>query len=109
MSSELTAVLAALSDPTRRAAVQRLAQGPATASQLAALAPISRPAVSQHLRVLREVGLVRMTPSGRNVWYELAGVPLLDAHRWLDGLVEQWVAGPTRLERTTSPPTKEPR
>jgi DNA-binding transcriptional ArsR family regulator len=51
-------VLGALSDPTRRAIVQRLALGPATATQLAELAPMSRPAVSQHLRVLREAGLV---------------------------------------------------
>jgi DNA-binding transcriptional ArsR family regulator len=47
-------VLGALSDPTRRAIVQRLALGPATATQLAELAPMSRPAVSQHLRVLRD-------------------------------------------------------
>jgi DNA-binding transcriptional ArsR family regulator len=109
MSTDLSAVLAALSDPTRRAAVQRLAHGPATASQLAALAPISRPAVSQHLRVLREADLVRVTPSGRHVWYELAGVPLLDAQRWIGGLVDRWAAGPTRIDGAPSPTTKHRR
>ena len=49
----LDEVLAAIADPTRRAMIQRLAHGPASTGQLAALFPISRPAVSQHLRLLR--------------------------------------------------------
>ena len=89
------AVLSALADPTRRAIVQRLAVGPATASQLAELAPMSRPAVSQHLRVLREADLVRGSQRGRFVFYELAGSPLLEAHAWLGGLVDRWAAAPT--------------
>src|SRR3954452_16552214 len=88
-------VLGALADPTRRAIVQRLALGPATASQLAELAPMSRPAVSQHLRVLREAGLVRGTSRGRFVFYELAGSPLLEAQAWLGGLVDRWASAPT--------------
>jgi DNA-binding transcriptional ArsR family regulator len=93
--SDLSAILAALADPTRRAALQRLAYGPATASQIAALTPsISRPASSQHLRVLRESGLVRATQSGRHVFYELSGDALLLAREWLDVLVEQWSRAP---------------
>jgi DNA-binding transcriptional ArsR family regulator len=92
--SDLSAILAALADPTRRAAVQRLSHGPATANQLAALAPISRPAVSQHLRVLREAGLISGTQTGRHVFYELSGTPLLEAQRWLGRLVEQWARAP---------------
>jgi DNA-binding transcriptional ArsR family regulator len=88
-------VLAALADPTRRAIVQRLALGPATATQLAELAPMSRPAVSQHLRVLREAELIRGTSRGRFVFYELAGGPLLEAHAWLGGLVDRWASAPT--------------
>jgi DNA-binding transcriptional ArsR family regulator len=105
MSTDLTAVLAALADPTRRAAVQRLSHGPATASQLAELAPISRPAVSQHLRVLRDAGLVRGTHSGRHIWYELGGSSLLEAQHWLTGLVDQWSRAPTVLG--PSPPARE--
>ena len=94
--SDLSAILAALADPTRRTALQRLAYGPATASQIAALTPsISRPASSQHLRVLRESGLVRATQSGRHVFYELSGDALLLAQEWLDVLVEQWSRAPT--------------
>jgi DNA-binding transcriptional ArsR family regulator len=85
--------LSALADPTRRAIVQRLALGPATATQLAELAPMSRPAVSQHLRVLREAALIRGTRRGRFVLYELAGAALVEAHAWLGDLVERW-AGP---------------
>jgi DNA-binding transcriptional ArsR family regulator len=86
--------LAALADPTRRAIVQRLALGPASASQLAELAPMSRPAVSQHLRVLREAGLIRGTPRGRFVFYELAEGPLVETHAWLGALVERWSGAP---------------
>jgi DNA-binding transcriptional ArsR family regulator len=86
--------LSALADPTRRAIVQRLALGPATATQLAELAPMSRPAVSQHLRVLREAELIRGTQRGRFVFYELAGGVLAEAHAWLGALVERWADGP---------------
>jgi DNA-binding transcriptional ArsR family regulator len=106
--TDLTLALGALMDPTRRAAVQRLAQGPATASQLAQLAPISRPAVSQHLKVLREAGLVRATQSGRHVWYELAGTRLLDTKRWLDSLIDAWADAPTLVDAARTSPTKEP-
>lgn len=93
--SDLSSILTAIADPTRRAALQRLAYGPATASQLAALTPaISRPASSQHLRVLRESGLVRTTQSGRHVFYELSGDALLLAQEWLDVVVEQWSRAP---------------
>jgi DNA-binding transcriptional ArsR family regulator len=81
--------LSALADPTRRAIVQRLALGPATATQLAGLAPMSRPAVSQHLRVLREAALIRGTRRGRFVFYELAGAALVEAHAWLGELIER--------------------
>ena len=100
-------VLSALADPTRRAIAQRLAVGPATATQLAELAPMSRPAVSQHLRVLREAGLVRGTQRGRFVFYELAGSPVLEAHAWLGGLVDRWASSPT-LRDVERPAAKEP-
>ena len=86
----------ALADPTRRVLLTRLAYGPATAGQLAELAQISRPAVSQHVRVLREAGVVRGSRHGRFIWYELAGENLIDAARWLDDLLELWTKAPTR-------------
>ena len=93
-------VFSALAEPRRRALLLRLAQGPATAGQLAAILDVSRAASSQHLGVLREAGLVRATPSGRHVWYELAAAPAVEAERWLSALVERWTKAPTlRLDR----------
>jgi DNA-binding transcriptional ArsR family regulator len=86
----------ALGDPTRRTLVSRLAHGPATAGQLAELATISRPAVSQHLKVLRGAGVIRPARDGKFIWYELDGAALVEAERWLRGLVDTWAAAPTR-------------
>ncbi len=58
-------VFTALADPVRRALLVRLARGPARVSDLAAAHPISRPAISKHLRVLREAGLVTASDEGR--------------------------------------------
>jgi DNA-binding transcriptional ArsR family regulator len=68
---EVGAVLTALADASRRRIVTRLAQGPATTGQLAELFPISRPAVSQHLKILQTADVVRTTLVGRHRWHEL--------------------------------------
>lgn len=78
----LDVVLAAIADPTRRAMIQRLAHGPATTGQLAALFPISRPAVSQHLRLLRDAGLVRTGADRRGAPNELVAEQLVLVERW---------------------------
>jgi DNA-binding transcriptional ArsR family regulator len=98
-------VLAALADPTRRALVSRLAYGPATAGQLAELAAMSRPAVSQHLRILREAGAIRGVREGRFIWYELDGEALVQAEHWLRELTERRAAAPPR--RVPHPRLKE--
>ena len=61
----------ALGDPTRRAIVERLRRGPSAVGELARGLPVSRPAVSQHLRVLREAGLVADEPAGARRIYRL--------------------------------------
>jgi DNA-binding transcriptional ArsR family regulator len=71
VATEVGAVLAALADASRRRIVTRLAQGPATTGQLAELFPISRPAVSQHLKILQTADVVRTTVVGRHRWHEL--------------------------------------
>jgi DNA-binding transcriptional ArsR family regulator len=68
---EVGAVLTAVADASRRRMVTRLAQGPATTGQLAELFPISRPAVSQHLKILQTADVVRTTLVGRHRWHEL--------------------------------------
>src|SRR5215213_2467755 len=68
--------LDAIGDPTRRAIFERLAVGPSTVGGLAAELPVSRPAVSQHLRVLKDAGLVVVRPAGTRRIYSVdpAGV-----------------------------------
>lgn len=63
--------LTALGDPTRRAIFERLAERPWAVGELASELPISRPAVSQHLRVLKDAGLVTDTPAGNRRIYQL--------------------------------------
>jgi len=65
------AALTALADPTRRSIFERLAGGPRAVGELAAGLPVSRPAVSQHLRVLKEAGLVVDQPAGARRLYQV--------------------------------------
>jgi DNA-binding transcriptional ArsR family regulator len=76
--------LDALGDPTRRQIFELLRSGPRSVGELAAGLPVSRPAVSQHLRVLEEVGLVTHQRNGTRHLYELdsAGVGVL--RDWVD-------------------------
>jgi DNA-binding transcriptional ArsR family regulator len=81
-SASLDATLAALSDPTRRVILARLAQGEATVSELADPLPISQPAVSRHIRVLADAGLVVQRVDGARRPCRLApgGLSELDAY-----------------------------
>ena len=63
--------LTALGDPTRRAIFERLADGPRAVGELAREVPVSRPAVSQHLKVLKDAGLVVDRPAGNRRIYQL--------------------------------------
>jgi DNA-binding transcriptional ArsR family regulator len=79
------ATLDALGDPTRRAIVERLARGPAPVAQLAQGLPVSRPAVSQHLRVLLDAGLVAYETVGTRNVYRLDRAGFEALRGWLDG------------------------
>ncbi|MBI4500358.1 MAG: helix-turn-helix transcriptional regulator [Gemmatimonadetes bacterium] len=79
------AVFSALSDPTRRAVLDLLrAQGAQPVSHIAASFPVSRPAISRHLRLLRQARLVRETRQGRHRVYELTPEPLKAVDSWLE-------------------------
>lgn len=109
-SETLSAVLTALMDPSRRALLQRLAHGPATSGQLADLLPMSRPAVSQHIKVLADAGLLSTTVRGRQHWHELAPARLSEVEQWIGVLVDRWTAAPTlSTERNSTRPAKEHR
>jgi DNA-binding transcriptional ArsR family regulator len=73
-----------LGDASRRAIIERLSLGACTVAELADDMPISRPAVSQHLKVLREAGIVRDEPRGRNRVYSIDAARLKRYRRELD-------------------------
>jgi DNA-binding transcriptional ArsR family regulator len=76
--------LAALADPTRRAVFERLRAGPVSVTDIAADLPVSRPAVSQHLKVLKEAGLVRDEADGTRRLYEVDPRGIEELREWLD-------------------------
>jgi len=80
-------VFAALADPTRRAVLERIAQSPLSVGALAADLPVSRPAVSQHLKVLKDAGLVIDEARGTARIYRIDPEGLGPIRRWLD---QQW-------------------
>ncbi len=84
------AAFEALADPVRRGLVQTLAMGPRSAGSLASPFEISRPAVSRHLRVLREAGLVEVEPLGRRRLYRLAEGALDGVNEWIAEVGALW-------------------
>jgi DNA-binding transcriptional ArsR family regulator len=92
-------VFRAIADPTRRAILDRLRAGPANAGALAADFRSSRPAVSKHLRVLREARLVVNTRVGRERVYTVDPLPLQSVAGWLEGYRAFWQSSLARLKR----------
>jgi DNA-binding transcriptional ArsR family regulator len=80
-------VFAALADPTRRMLLERIAEQPRSVGALASGLPISRPAVSQHLRLLKHAGLVTDQARGATRIYRIDPQGLAPIRRWLD---QQW-------------------
>jgi DNA-binding transcriptional ArsR family regulator len=84
--------IAAIGDPTRRAIFELLAEGPAPVGELAARLPVSRPAVSQHLKVLKDAGLVRDRAAGTRRLYQLDPDGLAAMRSYLDRFWDQALA-----------------
>jgi DNA-binding transcriptional ArsR family regulator len=85
-STAAAAALAALADPTRRQLIERLKSGPRAVGDLARGVPVSRPAVSQHLAVLKAAGLVRDVADGTRRVYEIDPKGLGAVRAWLDDM-----------------------
>lgn len=97
MIADLDTAFAALADGTRRAIVERLAVGEACVTDLAAPFRMSLPAVSKHLRVLEDAGLVRRRREGRTHFLSLAGEPMGAAAQWLEQHRRFWEGSFDRL------------
>jgi DNA-binding transcriptional ArsR family regulator len=86
----LSDVFAAVANPARRTILDELRQGPRTAGELTGLLDLSRPAASEHLAVLREVGLVREERQGRNRVYHLQPAALAEVGGWVKNFEHYW-------------------
>ena len=83
-------ILDALADPVRRTILEELHRHPLTAGDIASRFPISRPAVSRHLRILREARLVSVSQSGRKRIYRFNPAPLAELDAWLAQYRDLW-------------------
>jgi len=101
--------LSALADPTRRSVFERLRSGPASVGDLAAELPVSRPAVSQHLKALKMAGLVTDKPDGTRRVYYIDPDGLGELRRWLDQFWDDALEAFKReVEKPKKPGGKKP-
>jgi DNA-binding transcriptional ArsR family regulator len=100
--------LQCLSDPTRRRVFERLRGGPKSVGVLAAGLPVSRPAVSQHLKALKDAGLVKDRSEGTRRVYYIDPDGLGELRRWLDGFWEDALeAFKNEVEQTEMRPLRK--
>jgi DNA-binding transcriptional ArsR family regulator len=97
-SDTLSATFQAVSDPTRRTILARLAQGEATVQELAEPLPISQPAVSKHLKVLERAGLIERRREAQRRWCRLQAKPLREAAIWATKFQQYWDESFERLD-----------
>jgi DNA-binding transcriptional ArsR family regulator len=106
-SAAVDEVFRALSDPTRRAILDQLRHEPRIVVELTQHFPVSRPAVSQHLRVLLNAGLVRKRKRGRECCYRLVPERLAMVDRWLEDYRKFWTLNLESLKRFVEEDSKE--
>jgi DNA-binding transcriptional ArsR family regulator len=92
------ATFQALADPTRRAVLDLLRRGSQPAGQIAQAFPVSRPAISKHLRLLRRAHLVQEHREGRNRVYQLNPEPLRAVDSWIEQYRSFWTASLSNLK-----------
>ena len=89
-TQRLDATFAALADPTRRAILARLARGEASVAELTEPFAMSQPAISKHLKVLENAGLIVATESGQRRPRRIEAAPLAEANTWLESYRLLW-------------------
>ena len=98
MPSTLDATFAALADPTRRAILARLSQGEASVSELAQPFAMSQPAISKHLKVLEQAGLISRGRDAQKRPCRVEAKPLAEASEWLENYRQFWEGNFSRLD-----------
>jgi DNA-binding transcriptional ArsR family regulator len=98
VADQLSAVFGALADPTRRAILARLTAGDATVNELSAPFDISQPAISRHLKVLEQAGLISRRRRATARYSHLQAEPLRAATNWLASYREFWEESHERLD-----------
>ena len=106
-AANLDAIFASLAHPIRRAILEQLSGGEATVSELAEPHRVSAPAISRHLRVLEEAGLIEVEPEGRVHRIQIAAAPLSAAFGWLTRYRVLWEDRFDRLAEHVEKRTKE--
>jgi DNA-binding transcriptional ArsR family regulator len=94
----LSTTFAALADPTRRAILERLAQGDATVGELAEPFRMTMPAISKHLSVLERAGLITKSRDGQRRHFRITATPLKNATSWLNEYRRHWEANLESLD-----------
>jgi DNA-binding transcriptional ArsR family regulator len=98
VTDSLSTTFAALADPTRRAILERLAEGDATVGELAEPFAMTLPAISKHLSVLERAGLVAKSRDGQRRYCRITATPLKNATAWLDEYRRHWEANLEQLD-----------
>ena len=89
-SERVDAIFVALADPTRRGMIARLSAGPATIGELGRPFPITKPAVTKHVKILERAGLIRRKRSGRAHYCTLQAKPMKQARDWIEWHSRFW-------------------
>jgi DNA-binding transcriptional ArsR family regulator len=98
VNDPLSTTFAALADPTRRAILERLAQGDATVGELAEPFRMTMPAISKHLSVLERAGLITKSRDGQRRNCRITATPLKNATSWLNEYRQHWEANLESLD-----------
>lgn len=102
----LATTIEVIAEPTRRHILEELCAGEQPVQALVERLAISQPAVSKHLRVLRDAGLVEARPDGQRRLYRVRSEPLVDLDHWLEPYRQMWRSSLDKLEQHLSPVTK---
>jgi DNA-binding transcriptional ArsR family regulator len=97
-TDQLSLTFAALADPTRRSILTRLAEGEATVNELAEPFPVSLPAISRHLKVLEQAGLIARSREAQWRPSRMQAEPLDEAMEWMRSRKQTWEARMDRLD-----------